>query len=258
MPACSKAKNPRGIEITFTENDHRYVSVINGKEVDYTSGTTFIGKFFKPFDPTGKITERCAAKEGISVAEIKARWAAKGKQSTRLGTRMHEMCEDTILDREYRNVAEDELEAQRFKNAIDMSLKLKQRLDILGVEKLVFDERLRIAGTIDLFAKSRKDKKLYYIIDHKSNAEIEQENKFNSFCLDPISHIPDIAFWHYALQLSLYEFILKYSGYVPRDSKFKLILNHVTPMKAKLIELPNLESEIKDMVVWWMSEKLKN
>lgn len=249
MPACSTTKNPRGISITFTEADHRYVSVIDGKKLTYTSATTLIGRYFNPFDPTGKITERCAAKEGISVEELKARWSEKGRESTRLGTRMHEVCEDIILGRNMRNSPENIIEKKRFDNAIDMSRKLKQRLEILGVEKLIFDDRLQIAGTIDLFAKSRKDNNLYYIIDHKSNQEIEQENKYGKFCLAPIQHLPDIAYYHYALQLNLYEFLLKFGGYVSKDAKFKHVLNHVTAEQGKLIMLPNLQLEIKDIVI---------
>lgn len=39
MPGTSKAKNPKGIEIIFTEADHKYKSVVNGKPIIYTSGT---------------------------------------------------------------------------------------------------------------------------------------------------------------------------------------------------------------------------
>lgn len=134
MPSCSRAKNPQGIEIVFTEDDHKYRSVIDGKEIIYVSGTTFLGKFFKPFDPTGKITERCAAKEGITVAELKERWAEKGRQSCIFGTRVHETCEDVFNDRSFRNKANDLKDERTFKNAIAMSKKIKERLDIIGIE----------------------------------------------------------------------------------------------------------------------------
>ena len=42
MPGCSKARHPSGVEITFTEDDHRYSSLVKGKELVYTSGTTFV------------------------------------------------------------------------------------------------------------------------------------------------------------------------------------------------------------------------
>ena len=81
MPGTSKAKNPKGQVIEFFEETHKYLTVLNGKEVPYTSGTAFSHPFFPQFDPTGKITERCAKKEGITVEQLKAKWAAKGAES---------------------------------------------------------------------------------------------------------------------------------------------------------------------------------
>lgn len=248
MPACSTAEHPSGIKITFEEDTHKYSSIINGVEITYISGTQFLSQFFPKFDPDGTITARCAKREGITVDEMKARWAAKGKESCRLGTRMHECCEDIELGRSLRNTAENEVEQKRFDNAIKMANAFRQRLDILGVEKIVFDPELRIAGTIDLFAQSRKNKN-YVIIDHKSNAEIERDNKYRKYCLDPISHLDDTSFIHYALQLNLYSYLLKKNKYVPGDAKFQYFLNHVTPEKAELIELPDLQLEIRDMMI---------
>lgn len=251
MPSCSKAKNPKGYEIVFTEDDHKYVSIIDGKEINYISGTGFCSKFFPEFDPTGKITARCAEKEGLTVEAMKAKWAAKGKESCRLGTRMHERLEDLFLGQTVRNIPENQEEECRFRNAINIGNKIKERLDILGVEKIVFSPKLKLSGTIDFLGRSKKNGN-YVIVDHKSNKEIEKENKYNKFCLDPISHLPDLSFWHYGLQLGLYEYLLKYEEYVPKDAKFQLFLNHVTPEKAELIELPNLQSEIKDMIIYYL------
>ena len=255
MPATSKSINPRGIEITFTEADHSYVTILNGKTINYTSVTSIVGKYFPPFDPTGAITERCAKKEGISVEEMKERWAAKGRESCRLGTRMHEVCEDIELGRELRNIAENPIEQKRFDNAIAMAKKFRERLDLLGVEKLVFSPELRLAGTIDLFARSRKTGD-YVIIDHKSNSEISDDNRYKKFALDPISNVPDTSVGHYSLQLNLYAFILKYEKYVPQDAKFKFYLNHVTPDFAKLIELPDRQLEVRNIVIDHLSKLL--
>ena len=78
----------------------------------------------------------------------------------------------------------------------EIAKKIKERVDIIGVEKIVFDEQLQLAGTIDFLGRSKKDGS-YIIIDHKSNKEIELENKWNKFALDPISCIPDTNFGHY-------------------------------------------------------------
>lgn len=250
MPGCSKAKNPRGIEIIFTEEDHKYKSIINNKEIEYISGTQFLGKYYPKFDPTGEIAKRCALKAGITVEKIKKQWSDKGIESCRLGTRTHELCEDIILGNKIRNIAESDVEERRFKNASALAYKLKHSIDILGVEKIVFSDRLspKIAGTIDLFGKSRKTGE-YLILDWKTNAEITQDNIYNKFCLNSINHIPDTNFHHYSLQLSLYQFLLKFEEYVPKNAIFKRALLHVTENHAKIIQCPDYTNEIKDMII---------
>ncbi len=250
MPGTSKAKHPRGYQIEFEERTHKYSSIINGQEISYTSGTGLVHACFPPFDPSGEITKRCAQREGISIEELKAKWKAKGDASCRFGTRVHECCEDIELGRgehELRNKPQDEREEVVFKHAVTMARKLRQQLDILGVEKIVFSPELRIAGTIDLFARSKKTGD-WIIIDHKTNQTIDKENKWNSFALPPIEHVPDTNFWHYGAQLNLYQYLLQREGYVPKRSKFRLFLNHITEAGAKLIELPDMQLEIRDII----------
>ena len=255
MPGSSKAKHPKGWDIEFFEDTHKYVSVIDGKEVPYISGTQFLHKFFKPFDPNGEIAKRCATKERCTVEEIQARWAQAGKEATTLGTKVHECCEDIVLGKketELRNIPSTPREEKMFANAVSMAKRFYSGLDILGVEKIVFSPTLEIAGTIDLFARSKKDG-TYIVIDHKTNKSIDLEDKWGKFALPPISHLHDINGVHYTLQLSLYQYLLKREGYVPRDAKFKLFLNHITEEKATLIPLPDYQSEIKDMVICWLA-----
>lgn len=248
MPSCSTAKHPNGTEITFVEETHEYSSIINNEKIVYTSGTSFVHKFFPEFDEDGSITKRCALKEGITVEAIKKKWKDKADESCRLGTRTHEMCEDIFLDRDYRNVAENSDELKRFANAIKISKKIKTRLDIVGVEKIVFDPSLKIAGTIDFLGKSKTQENLYVIIDHKTNKHIDLVNKFNKFGLPPIDDIPDTNFWHYTLQLNLYEYILKYGGYVDPNAEFKLFLNHITTDSVTLIPVEQKQELIEKLL----------
>lgn len=140
-----------------------------------------------------------------------------------------------------------------------MAKKTMSAAEIVGIEKIVFDHELGLAGTIDLLAKSKRDG-TWLIIDHKTNAEIppKDDNPWNKFALDPISHVPDTAFWHYALQLNLYEYLLKYGKYVPRDANFRLFLDHVLPTGAKMIELPDMQLEVRDLVVAGLIEKVRS
>ena len=249
MPGSSRAQHPKGYTIEFFEDTHKYVSTIDGKDITYTSGTQFLSRFFKPFDADGSIAMRCAEREGCSPEEIKEKWARAGREACALGTRVHECCEDIELGRkELRNKPESFKEGKLFANAVTMAKRFYSGFDILGVEKIVFSPSLRIAGTIDLFARSKKDG-TYIIVDHKTNKSIEMEDKWGNFALDPINHLHDTNGTHYGLQLALYEYLLKREGYVPRDAKFKRILNHITEDGAKLIPLPDYQLEIRDMVI---------
>lgn len=257
MPGTSKAKHPKGYEIEFFEDTHTYKSTINGRDVVYESGTKVVHECFPPFDPTGEITRRCALKAGITVDELKAQWKAKGDASCKFGTRVHECCEDVELGRhDLRNKPIDEHEKIVFTHAIKIAQKLRERLDILGVEKIVFSPELEIAGTIDLFARSKKTGE-WIIIDHKTNQSIDTENTWNSFALPPVEHVPNINFYTYSLQLNLYQYLLQREGYVPKQSKFKLFLNHITEAGAKLIELPQLQLEIRDIMIFRLLKERK-
>ena len=255
MPGSSRAKHPSGITIDFFEKTHKYLSIIDGKEITYVSGTQFIHKFFAPFDADGEIAKRCAAREGCTVKEIQARWAKAGREASTLGTKIHECCEDIEAGKtELRNKPSNPKEEAMIKHAVNMAKRFYSGLDILGIEQIVFSPTLRIAGTIDLFARSKKNGD-YLIIDHKTNKSIDTVDKWNKFALRPISHLHDTNFVQYSGQLNLYEYILKREGYVPRDASFKRYLNHITEDGAALIEVPDLQTEIRDMFIEYLAEE---
>ena len=152
-----------------------------------------------------------------------------------------------MTGRPFRNTPQNAKEEIVFNRAKAFATKFKNELDILGVEQIVFDHRLKLAGTIDLLARSKKDGSIL-VLDWKTNSEIKRENSFEK-CLFPIDHLDNCNFYHYALQLSLYQFLLTYGGYYPKDTKFKRALIHINTEGAEVIQVPDLTSEIKDMII---------
>jgi len=252
MPCTSFATNPHGINVVFDEKTHKYISEINGKTIEYTSGTTFVHSFFPEFD-VEKIAPLSAKKEGCTIEEIKQKWKEAGNIAVTFGTRVHEVCEDVLLGRKLRNVPKDLKEELIFKSATEYSNKLKLRLDILGVEKIVFNEDLRIAGTIDLFAKSKKDG-TYWILDHKTNKSIDTANAYNEKAFFPIDKLDNCNYNQYALQLNLYEFLLKWTGYVDMDASFRRAIIHYSTAGSRFIELPDFQNYIKEMMIVFLSK----
>lgn len=250
MPGTSTSTNPSGIKITFEEKNHKYWSIINNEEITYISGTTFIHKFIPEFDEM-RVSSMVAKKRGVSQQEILDEWHKKRDESCYFGTKVHETAEDVLNNRPFRNTPKTLQEEIVFKKAKSFATKFKTDLNILGVEQIIFDDKLKIAGTIDLLAKSKKDGSII-IIDWKTNSEIKTQNNFEK-CLFPINHLDNCNLFHYALQLSLYQFLLVYAGYYPKDTKFRRALIHINETEGKIIEVPDLTSEIKDMIICYLS-----
>lgn len=250
MPQCSKQKNKKGIEIIFEENTHKYYSIIDGKTIDYVSGTTFVSKFFQKFDPDGKIAERCAKRDGVTVDEILAKWKKNADDSCIMGTKTHSICESIMKNEKYVIPESTNLrEKYIFENAVKIANRVKDRIDVLGVEKIVFDPYLKtpIAGTIDLLGRSKKNGHIL-ILDWKTNSKIDSVNTYNKFGLAPIEHIADINKEHYALQTSLYQHILVSGGYFSKDTKFDRFIIHINENGSKIYGLNDYTKEIGDMI----------
>lgn len=256
MPSCSKAKNPHGVEILFEEKTHRYSSIINENEIIYTSGTTFINKFFPKFDPTGEILIKTAKKRGISPNILQKEWDDKRINSCIFGTKIHETCEDIFLNQKIRNKPINDREKFSMEVAKKVAKRVLERSDILGVEKIVFDEELKIAGTMDGLVKAKKDGKIW-IIDWKTNERIITENTYNKFGFPPIEHIPDINYEHYSLQLNLYEYILKKVGYIDNNENVGKCIIHITDSGSKSYVMENRQKEISDMIEVFKKEGMK-
>lgn len=255
MPSCSKQKNPRGMEITFEEDTHRYSSIIDGKEIVYTSGTTFVHGFFPKFDTTGEITKRCALREGLTVEAIRQKWKDKADKSARFGTKIHETVEDVLRGNMLRNRPLDEKEEKTMAVAVKLGKKILERADIIGIEQIVFDSDIEIAGTMDLFIRAKKNGQLW-ILDHKTNEKIDTFNRWKQYALKPIEHVPNTNYCQYSLQLNLYENILKRAGYVDKGEKIEKALLHITEQGNRTYPLGDMQKEIVDMIGQFKTEML--
>ena len=88
------------------------------------------------------------------------------------------------------------------------------------------------------------------IYDWKRCKNISKINNFNKFAIvPPICHLPDSNFWHYALQLNIYRYILQ-AKYNKTVSELCLVRLHPDAKENnyELIPVPMLDQEINDIV----------
>ena len=262
MPGTSTDYDPQGNMIAFEEASHKYYSRIPSMREDkaevetvYTSVTQLIKRFTPPFDPDGAIAARCAERDGTTPEAVRAAWKAKADAACLVGTRVHEVCEDVLRGRAIRNRPRDEHERLLMKQAYDVAASVRQYATPVGVEKIVFDYDLAIAGTIDLLAQTGE--KSFRIVDWKTNEKIERENAYNKFMLPPLVRLADTTFNHYALQLSIYAAILRRRGYVSADAEIALDIFHIREDAAEHIVVPELAVEARDIIIEHFVNNLK-
>jgi hypothetical protein len=85
------------------------------------------------------------------------------------------------------------------------------------------------------------------IYDWKRCREITKTNRANKFATHPaIEHLPDTNFWHYALQLNIYKYILQ-TKYGKTVTDLYLIVLHPESQNYQRIKLPNLQTEVAEL-----------
>lgn len=246
MPANTVATHPKGLQITFTEADHLY---LDENQIDYVSATTLIRNAFEKFDAP-RIANRKSAKTGVPVEQYIAEWKANGERAARQGTRMHENCEMQILNRiSEMHQPTDEEERNRFRAAWFEVEKIKGAFQSLHPELIVFSPRFRVAGSIDLLAKRAEGE--YCIIDWKAIKELKTE-AFGGRTGNHVAtaHLPDCNYYHYSLQLSIYENILKLEGYIPLTAKVDRLLNVYTDAAFDSVHCQDLTKEALILMAW--------
>lgn len=204
-------------DIFFEEIPHKYTDSFG---TDYTSVTTFVGKFEQEKD-WNLIAEKASKNPNNAVAygkpvdEIRAAWKYSGDYACALGTMVHSVMEygwqnkefypdDRILEK-YPGMKEDF--EYRKKLAKDILKAMKQKYVPLKNEFIVYDRDWKLCGTIDFLAYNKKDD-CVAILDWKTNKKWDHNNRYQKLT-GPFSELDDCNIKHYEIQLNTYKAILE-------------------------------------------------
>ena len=222
--------------ISFDETNHTYI--VDGNTLQ--SVTNIVENCFPKFDAElhAKYT---AAKMGITPEEVIMMWEQKGKESRELGTVMHQKIESYYQGKD----SKEDDSYRLFKMFTD-----KVKLEPYRTEWAVYDTDYNIAGTID-FVDYQDGK--YTIYDWKRSDKIiangmpVKVSKYQEKGVYPLEHLENCAYYHYALQLSLYKFILE-KNYDIKVSDLRLGIFHPSYDKPYVLKMPYLENEVKTLM----------
>jgi hypothetical protein len=219
------------MSIIFNAADHSYKSV-TADDIDWISVTSLISNFKKPFDAekvAASVSKKTKSKwYGIPPEKILELWKAEADRATTLGTFYHNQREADLC-----SLSSIELEGSPipvYKPIEDGTLKKapEQKLtDGIYPEHMVYIKSAGICGQSDLVEVVNGK---VNIIDYKTNKEIKTESFKNWEGISdkmshPVSHLDDCNFNHYALQLSIYMYIILKHNRKLRPGK--IFIHHV-------------------------------
>ena len=85
------------------------------------------------------------------------------------------------------------------------------------------------------------------IYDWKRCREIVKTNRGNKFATHrAIEHLPDTNYWHYALQLNIYKYILQ-TKYDKTVTDLYLVVLHPEAQNYQRVKLPDLQAEVAEL-----------
>jgi len=267
--------------VIFKEEGHIYESLNTNLEkdnIDWTSVTTFISMFKPSFNAKAQAKKSSKNKKSkwynMSEEDILSAWNGESDRAKGLGNWYHGQREKDIL--EFDTIKRHGIEIPIIKPIEDnkgVKIAPDQKLSN-GVypEHFVYLKSVGICGQADLVEVVNNK---LYITDYKTNKEIKEKGFTNwegitSKMFKPVNHLDDCNLNHYSLQLSLYAYIIKKHN--PTLKIGSLILQHVKfdvaemdkngypvikvvngePVvgEIKMYELPYLQDEVRNIIMW--------
>lgn len=177
---------------------------------------------------------------------VLAEWDLKRDEAAEAGTYIHNNMEQAILTGKY---PQDDY-VHYYKWSQDYFTQYKEVL----CEQALFHPEYRIAGTGDKICFRTSRKGMVDVRDYKSNdlgydsTGKDQFTKavrhYNRYMTGPLSHLEDCDFNKYALQLSIYMYMLECMGYKPGNLAIIQVEWKKIKAKPKLIYLPYMKHEV--------------
>lgn len=182
----------RRTPVEFRAGPHTYH--LDGREL------ASVGSVVQRFEPEFDLeywSEYKAKQRGITAREVQEEWAAKAQAACDKGHKIHEHIQAMLMGP---GATCDLPEARAFDK---WWRKAGQNLEPVACEVILHGAALGIAGTTDLVAWSRKTRMLH-VLDWKTNAKFEKENKYGDFMLPPFQRVPSCQHGAYSVQVGIY------------------------------------------------------
>lgn len=237
-------------DFKFFEQDHHYE--YKGKRVGI-SVTRLIEEYTQEFDSQG-VAEKVALKQNKSVQEVLDEWKYKNKFACEKGSTCHEFAQsrwsgEVWQEKHFDGSEEYEKAVEIIQwQANEFRIDYKDRLEHLADEFVIGSEEYDIASAIDHIFINKLTGGLV-LVDYKTNSDIHKNERYAKNMKVPLSHLKDTTLNHYAIQLSIYKYIVeKYTNLKFEDMFIVWFSENID--NYQIIEVPYLKNEVIKILEW--------
>ncbi len=249
MSLAIKNRHERDNLIHFDEPTHVYT--VKGNSKGWISCTGFLHSFFPHTDTDEIITKMMNSKKwpeskwyGMTREQIKKAWKDMGKEASEAGTAMH-LGIEMVMNGAETEVVPEVKQTKEWEYFQNYWVKDSEIWEPWRTEWEVWDEELKLAGSIDMVYRNKQDG-TFAIYDWKRAKEMKLENPFSNG-YGPAQNLPDCNYWHYTLQLNVYRWLLE-KHYNLKISEMALVVLHPNNSNYRRFKLNRLEEEVEEMM----------
>lgn len=216
------------MELQFTAENHKYQ---NPQDPDkkWLSATSVISLFKPKFDKEGQAAKSSKNKKskwyGMKPEDIIAAWDGENKRAVDLGSWYHDQREAEVIACDTLQREGIDLPIMRPIEQDGIKIAPDQNL-VPGIypEHMVYLKSARICGQADRVEVVGDKVNVY---DYKTNKEIKLKGYTNwegvtNKMQGPLSHLDDCNFYHYAIQMSLYMYIILKHNHSLKPGKMEI------------------------------------
>ncbi len=231
-------------DFKFFEEDHHYE--YKGERVGI-SVTRLIEEYVDEFNEQkmALLTTKTTDEAIIKMKE----WEYKNKFACEKGSAIHEFTQSLWSKEEYKVRYFDN--SDKFirtvediaHQSVDFYNDYKDRLEHLADEYVIGSDEYDIASAIDHLFINKLTGGLV-LVDYKTNVDIYKNDKYAKNMKVPLQHLKDTVYNHYAIQLSIYKFIVEKYTDLKIEEMFIVWFSENND-NYEIIEIPYLKNEVE-------------
>ena len=220
----------------FEPQWHRYT--YNGKK--YTSVTTFLKNFHKPFDQD-YWSKKKSDDLGVPQEWLLKEWKDKNIRANEVGTATHNFIEN-YFNQIYQPLPTDLDVIDRINKFNKIFATHLYKLQPIQFELRIFSKKYPIAGTIDsIFLYNGK----LFIVDWKTNSQFKTDDdpkgRYNKL-LEPFDDFYENHLNEYSIQVSFYALILEEGGF---DIRGGYLVHFGPDSEAKIYKSQDMRDKLR-------------